>query len=345
MKAMVQLTPGGLYCADGDFHIDPRRPVNRAVITHAHADHARPGSRSYLCARQGEGLLRSRLGNEAVIETVGYGEVLHIHSVRLSLHPAGHILGSAQVRLEKGGHRCVISGDYKTGPDPTCAPMEPLRCDTFVSESTFGLPVFRWPAPEEVLREIDTWWRENRREGRTSLMFAYSLGKAQRILAGLDAQAGPILTHGAVEKITRCYRESGVPLPETRPVSGLEDRKLSREALVIAPPSADQAWTRRFPDGSRAFASGWMRIRANRRRMSVDRGFVLSDHSDWDGLLQAVAASGAERVLLTHGYAAELARWLNEHGQPAEAIAAEFQGGSGSDGGAWARDDGELKNT
>ena len=341
---VLQRTPSGLYCADGDFYIDPWYPVERAVITHAHADHARPGSGSYLCPTDGERLLRSRLGGEVSIESIGYGEVLKIRSVRLSLHPAGHILGSAQVRIERGGHICVVSGDFKTDPDPTCAPLEPLRCHTFICESTFGLPIFRWPAPETIMAQIHDWWHENRREGRISILFAYSLGKAQRILAGLDPRSGPILTHGAVEKITQCYRDGGIPLPPTQPVSGIEKRNFFREALVIAPPSADHpSWMRRFPDRSRAFASGWMRIRGNRRRRSVDRGFVLSDHSDWDGLLQTIDASEAEHIFLTHGYAVEMARWLNEHGRRADVLPTPLEGEAGSDSDETAHKDTDLK--
>ncbi len=317
----MQSTPSGIYCAAGEFYIDPARPVKRAVITHAHADHARPGSRTYLCAREGQSLLQTRLGADARIEGRSYGEAIHLNGVTLSLHPAGHIRGSAQVRIEHKGHVTVVSGDYKTDPDPTCTPLEPLRCHTFISESTFGLPIFKWPPADAVMTAIHDWWRENRAQGRTSILFAYALGKAQRILTALDPAAGPILTHGAVEKINHIYRREGVMLPETRHVGALEDRSLRREALVIAPPSADHpAWMRRFPTRSRAFASGWMRIRGHRRRRSVDRGFVISDHSDWNGLTETIASTGAEAIGLTHGYAAELARWLQEKGKAAEVV-------------------------
>ncbi len=318
MNAALQPTPYGLYCPPGDFYIDPRRPVARAVITHAHADHARSGSRAYLCAREGRAILQARLGANARIETLSYGEVVHRNGVALSLHPAGHIRGSAQVKIVHRGHISVISGDYKTAPDPTCTPLEPQRCHTFISESTFGLPIFKWPSVEAVMAAINAWWRENRDQGRTSILFAYALGKAQRLLAGLDASIGPILTHGAVERINRIYRREGVRLAESRYIDDLEDREMRRKALVIAPPSADNPlWMRRFPHRSRAFASGWMRIRGNRRRRSVDRGFVLSDHGDWDALVSTIEASGAEAIGITHGYAAEMVRWLNERGRQA----------------------------
>jgi len=323
MNTIVTNTPAGLYCRAGDFHIDPRQPVKRAVITHAHADHARWGCRSYLCTRESRPLLRARLGPDVAIQDLAYGETVSVHTVRLSLHPAGHILGSAQVRIEQDGQVLVVSGDYKDGPDPTCTLLEPLRCHTFISESTFGLPIFKWPRQGDVIRDIQSWWQRNREEGRTSILFAYALGKAQRILAGLDPLSGPILAHGAVEKINRSYRDADVHLPATRYLGEVEDRQLLREALVIAPPSADQpAWLKRFPQSSRAFASGWMRIRGNRRRRAVDRGFVLSDHSDWDGLVQTIRATGAESIWLTHGYAEEMARWLREEGHRAEALPA-----------------------
>ena len=321
MNALLEFTPSGHYCREGDFHIDPRRPVKRAVITHAHADHARAGSRSYLCAKDSQRLLQARLGPEANIETLEYGEVTTVNSARLSLHSAGHILGSAQVKIEIGGNIWVVSGDYKTAIDPTCAPLEPLRCHTFISESTFGLPIFKWPSPEQVMQEINSWWRSNRDQKQTSILFAYALGKAQRILAGLDSSIGPILTHGAIEKMNQCYRDVGINLPDTHYIGAIEKSDLPKDALVIAPPSADNpAWMRRFPERSRAFASGWMRIRGNRRRRSVDRGFILSDHSDWGGLVDTIAASGAEKIMLTHGYATEMARWLQEKGHNAEAI-------------------------
>jgi putative mRNA 3-end processing factor len=234
--------------------------------------------------------------------------------------------------LEHRGHVSVVSGDYKTAADPTCLPFEPLRCHTFVSESTFGLPIFRWPRPERVLADVLNWWRENREQGRTSILFAYALGKAQRILAGLVPAAGPILTHGAVEKVNRAYRRAGVLLPDTRPVGEENDRKRMAEALVVAPPSADHpSWMRRFPSRSRAFASGWMRIRGNRRRRSVDRGFVMSDHADWEGLTRTIAATGAENIAVTHGYAAEMVRWLRENGLCAEALTTESSGDDASE--------------
>jgi putative mRNA 3-end processing factor len=224
----------------------------------------------------------------------------------------------------------VYSGDFKVEPDPTCAPFEVLPCNTFITESTFGLPVFRWPAQKEILRDINAWWRKNREENRTSIMFAYALGKAQRILAGLDPEIGPVLTHGAVERVNQCYRETGIELCPTRPVAEITSKKDFEGAMVIAPPSANSGrWTKKFPQISTAFASGWMQIRGNRRRRSVDRGFVLSDHADWPGLLETVQATGAQEVWVTHGYAPEFVRWLEEKGLRARELTTHFTGETG----------------
>lgn len=323
MNEILEITRNGLYCPKGDFHIDPWQPVKRAIITHAHADHARPGSCSYLCSKDSKLLLRSRLGHETNIETLKYNENVTFNSVTVSLHPAGHITGSCQVKIESGGKYYVVSGDYNTEANSTCKPIEFLRCHAFVSECTFGLPIFKWPPAEKVFQEIESWWQNNRMQGRTSILFAYSMGKAQRVLANINPTIGPILTHGAIQKINDCYRLIGVRLPDTRYIGDLTQRDIPEGALVVAPPSADNpAWMRRFPNRSRAFVSGWMRIRGNRRRRSVDRGFILSDHSDWSGLVRAIVASEAEKIILTHGYTREMARWLQEKGYNAEVIPA-----------------------
>jgi putative mRNA 3-end processing factor len=296
------------------------------VITHAHGDHARWGSKRYLASREGGRVLRTRLGEEASIELVEFGESRTIDGVSITLVPAGHILGSAQVRLEHRGEVWVVSGDYKTEPDPTCAPWEPVRCHTFVTECTFGLPVYRWPAPAAVFDDIHAWWRANQDAGRATLLFGYALGKAQRLIAGLDPTVGPILTHGAVERLNAIYRAGGVALPPTTHAA-VSDRHGWRRAIVIAPPSADgSAWARRFGAQSTAFASGWMAIRGMRRRRAVDRGFTVSDHVDWPSLLAAIDATGAERVWATHGYTGVLVRWLREHGLDAQAIETRYEG-------------------
>jgi putative mRNA 3-end processing factor len=322
---LVIARPEGLYCPPGDFYIDPWRPVDRAVITHAHSDHARVGHGLYLAHRDSAGTLAARLG-EISLQTLDYGEAIVHHGVKLSLHPAGHVLGSAQVRLEHGGRVWVASGDYKTEADGTCTPFEPVPCDTFITESTFGLPIYRWPAQAELFAEINDWWRSNAAQGRASVLLCYAFGKAQRILHGVDAGIGPIVVHGAVEALNAVYRAAGVALPPTLRVTdpGV-DAASSKRALVLAPPSAHGTpWMRRFGNYSDAFASGWMQLRGARRRRAVDRGFVLSDHADWPGLQRAIAATGAKRVIVTHGYQAVMVRWLSERGLDASAFETEY---------------------
>ncbi|MFL6663755.1 MAG: ligase-associated DNA damage response exonuclease, partial [Rhizobacter sp.] len=321
--------PEGLYCPQGGFYIDPWQPVDRAVITHAHGDHARPGSNHYLAAAPSQGILRTRLGSDIALQTLDYGDTIDHHGVRLSLHPAGHVLGSAQVRMEHGGRTWVAAGDYfVSGPgdlNTTCAPFEPVRCDCFITESTFGLPIYRWRPQREVFDAIDAWWRANAAEGRTSLLMGYAFGKAQRLLAGVDASIGPIVVHGAVETLNRAYRAAGIALPTTLHLSEIADKSILKRALVVAPPSVHHgAWARRFGDASDAFASGWMELRGARRRRAVDRGFVLSDHADWPGLQRAIGATGAERVIVTHGYEAVMVRWLQEQGLQASAFRTEY---------------------
>jgi putative mRNA 3-end processing factor len=330
--SLIQLTDNGLYCAAGGFYIDPWRPVERAVVTHAHGDHARWGSRNYLTTYAGERVLRTRMGDAAIIQAVAYGKPIDLNGVHVSLHPAGHILGSAQVRVEHHGEIWVISGDYKAGADATCAPFEPVRCHTFVTESTFGLPIYRWRAQADLFDEINRWWRANQLAGKASMLFAYALGKSQRLLAGIDPTIGPIFTHGAVERLNRDYRASGVALPATTYAAAGRGGDWS-QALIIAPPSAQGTpWMRRFGTVSTGFASGWMQLRGTRRRKAVDRGFALSDHADWPGLLNAISATGAERVWVTHGYSAVLARWLSEQGLDATAISTRFEGDAADSG-------------
>ncbi|WP_343292175.1 ligase-associated DNA damage response exonuclease [Vandammella animalimorsus] len=323
---LVIATAQGLYCPAGDFHIDPWRPVARAVITHAHADHARRGHGAYLAHTDSAGVLRARLGADIALQTLGYGQPLVCNGVRISLHPAGHVLGSAQVRLEHGGRVWVASGDYKLQADPTCSAFEPVPCDVFITESTFGLPIYRWPEPQALFADVNAWWRANAEAGRPSVIYAYAFGKAQRLLASVDASVGPLVCHGAVESLNQAYRASGVALPPTCRVT---DASLSpaqlRRALVIAPPSAaGTPWLRRLGEHADAFASGWMQVRGARRRRGVDRGFVLSDHADWPGLQSAIAATGTQRIIVTHGHIATMVRWLNGQGLHAQAFATDY---------------------
>ena len=324
MSDLVIVRKEGLYCVPGQFYIDPWRPVDRAVITHAHADHARCGHGHYLAAAPGAGALRARLG-EIALDAIAYRDTVVHNGVTISLHPAGHVLGSAQVRMEYRGEVWVASGDYKVENDGTCAPFEPVRCDTFITESTFGMPIYRWQPQAQVYAEINDWWRDNAAQGRASVLYCYLFGKAQRILHGVDASIGPIICHGAAEPLNNVYREAGVALPPTLLATDVHDKALFKRSLVIAPPSAGGSpWIKRFGDYSDAFASGWMQVRGARRRRSVDRGFVLSDHADWPGLMQAINASGAPRVIVTHGQIPTMVRWLSQNGLEAGAFDTEY---------------------
>jgi putative mRNA 3-end processing factor len=324
---LVIATDAGLYCPLGDFYVDPWQPVPRAVVTHAHSDHATFGAASYLTADEGKQPLRTRVGYESRVDSLSYGEAIRIKGVTVSFHPAGHILGSSQVRIEHRGEVWVVSGDYKTAPDRTCAPFEPIACHTFITESTFGLPIYRWQPQEVIFSQINEWWRANAAARRPSLIYAYALGKAQRILSGVDSSIGAIFCHGAVERWNAVYRGAGVALPVTSVPRQNEGRELWRAALIVAPPSARaNPWERKFTGRTTAFASGWMQIRGARRRRAVDRGFVLSDHADWPGLVAAIRATGAERVLATHGATGPMVRWLTEQGLNAASIRTRFEG-------------------
>lgn len=321
---LVIQRPEGLYCPAGDFFIDPMRKVDRAVITHAHSDHARTGHRHYLCAAPGEAVLRARLGR-ITLQTLAYGEQIDHHGVTLSLHPAGHVLGSAQVRLSHRGRVWVVSGDYFCSTlgdaQPGLDAFEPLPCHTFITESTFALPLYQWRPQAEVFDDINAWWQTNAASGCPSLIMAYSLGKAQRLLGGVNAAIGPIAVHGSVAVMNAAYAAAGVPLPEARPIDALSPDELSR-ALVIGPPTAEApAAAATLAQARRAFASGWMALRNRRRAAGVHRGFVLSDHADWFGLLRAIHATGAEQVIVTHGQTGALVRYLREQGRDASTFA------------------------
>jgi putative mRNA 3-end processing factor len=325
---LIEPTSAGLYCAAGDFHIDPWAPVDRAVITHAHGDHLRPGSRSYACTDVSRPLILQRLGPATPLTVLRYGDSVHLNGVRVSLHPAGHILGSAQVRVEHRGEVWVASGDYKRVSDVTCEPFEPLRCHAFITEATFALPAFRWDAPDQVMREICARWDEMRAAGRAAVLFAYALGKAQRVLAEFARYTDRVVyVHGALTPLVDAYRAAGVRLVETRRATEQARGTSFAGELIVAPLSArGSTWMRRFADHSSAFASGWMRIRGARRRRGYDRGFALSDHADWDGLVATIAETGAERVFVTHGYTEPLARFLRERAVEAQAWRTQYEG-------------------
>ena len=323
---LLEFTEQGIYCPQADVYIDPWRPVERALITHGHSDHARWGHKHYLSTVAAAPVIRYRLG-DIRLETIAYGETRTINGVKFSFHPAGHIIGSAQIRVEYKGEVWVASGDYKVEDDGLSETFEAVPCHSFITESTFGLPIYRWQDQAEVFASINDWWRANAAEGRPSLITAYALGKAQRLLHGLDPAIGPILTHGAVENTNEILRQQGVPLPVTERITRDTDKNRFAGSLIVAPPSAlASPWSRKFKNLVTAAASGWMALRGARRRRGVDRGFVLSDHADWEGLNQAIAATGAERVFVTHGYTDLFRRWLLSEGIEAYEVKTEYEG-------------------
>jgi putative mRNA 3-end processing factor len=324
-QPVLTFTDRGIYCPAGDFHIDPWRPVPRALITHGHSDHARPGMGTYLATIQALPIIRKRLG-PITAEGVPFGETHQIGSAHVSFHPAGHVPGSAQIKVSVAGETWVVSGDYKTEPDGLAETFEPVPCHAFISECTFGLPIFRWEPQPQVMARIAAWWAANAAAGKTSILGAYSFGKAQRLLAGLSAQ-GPILTHGAVEEMTQTLRDQGYPLPPTIRVTPEITAKTHPGALVIAPPSAlGSVWANRLGPSEEAFVSGWMAVRGIRRRRALGTGFVLSDHADWQGLNDAIRATNAERVFVTHGYTAPFRHWLETQGYVAGIVETQFTG-------------------
>lgn len=323
---LLSFTDRGIHCAAGDFYIDPWRPVDRALITHGHADHARSGHGRYLATEAAAPVMRHRLGDIA-LETIRFGETRKIGGVEVSFHPAGHVPGSAQIRIAHRGEVWVVSGDYKLENDGLSEPFEPVRCHAFISECTFGLPVFRWDAQSQVMQSVSEWWSACASAGKTAVLGAYALGKAQRILAQLDPAQGPILTHGAVEATNTVLRGQGLALPDTVPVTAEITGKTHPGALVLAPPSAlGTPWMKRFGATETGFASGWMRMRGVRRRRGADRGFVMSDHADWPGLNTAIAETGAERIFVTHGYTSVFRAWLEDQGYDAQIVETAYEG-------------------
>jgi putative mRNA 3-end processing factor len=327
MGNVVELTDKGLFCPAGDFYIDPWRPVENAVITHGHSDHARSGSRKYFASRSGAPILRHRLGRDISLESHDFRKTFRLGRAWVSLHPAGHVLGSAQVRVEVDREVWVVSGDYKRASDSSCEPFEVVPCDTFISEATFGLPVYAWPPSAEIARQVLRWWEEYK-EG-PSLLFAYAFGKTQRILSELAHLTDrTVYLHGACHELTKIYRGEGIKMAPTALVSEQEKGYRFNGDLILAPPSAHRSlWMKRFKAPQTAFASGWMQIRGNRRRRGYERGFVMSDHADWQDLISTILATGAKRVLLTHGNTEALERYLREvKAIHCSALATQFEG-------------------
>ncbi len=310
---MLKFDTKGIYCPQADVYIDPWQPVNKALITHAHSDHARMGSNSYLCHLDSVPLLQLRLGADIRVQGLVYKEKITINGVEISFHPAGHIIGSAQVRLAYKGEIWVVSGDYKLQHDGISVPFEPVNCHHFITESTFGLPVYHFPPPEQVHADINNWWQQNAEQGVNSVIIGYALGKAQRIIHHLDKNIGNIFVHGAVDNVNKILQAHGLFSGNAVRIMPEMNKKDINGAMIVAPPSAiGTSWMNRFQPYSLGICSGWMQLRGARRRRSADRGFILSDHCDWEQLNTAVAATGAEHVYVTHGYQAVFSRWLRE---------------------------------
>ncbi len=324
-KPLLAFTDKGIYCEQAGVYLDPWKPVEKAIISHGHADHSRWGHRQYITHERNVPIIEHRLG-KINCTGVTWGESFLINGVRFSLHPAGHIPGSSQIRVEHRGEVWVFSGDYKTEDDGLSTPYEPIRCHSFITECTFGLPAFKWTPQKEVFRDINEWWAENRSEGKTSVLLGYSLGKAQRLLKYLDSSIGRIYTHAAIENMNEVLR-AYLDLPETTRITKETKKEELRGHLVLAPPSAHgSSWLRKMVPFETATASGWMAFRGARRRRAVDKGFVLSDHCDWAGLLESIEATGASRVICTHGYSDIFSRFLREKGLDARTEETQYEG-------------------
>lgn len=325
---LISFTDKGLYCTQGNFYIDPWKPVEKAIITHAHSDHAYFGHKNYLCHHYSKPILQLRLGNNNY-ESIEWGETTIINGVKISLHPAGHIIGSSQIRVEYNGEVWVVSGDYKTEDDGLSGKFEPIKCNTFITESTFGLPIYKWKPQQEIFESIINWINKNKENGKTSVILAYSLGKAQRVLQHIKETTQTIFAHGAIFNTQQALINAGWKIPEVIKVTPETPKELLKGAVVIAPPSADGTpWMKKFSPYSVGVCSGWMQVRGNARRRNVDAGFALSDHADWAGLLESIKATNAERVFVTHGFQAAFSRYLNEEGIT---IAAEVKTEYGSE--------------
>jgi putative mRNA 3-end processing factor len=325
--SLLQFTEKGIYCEKADVFLDPWKPVNKALISHGHSDHAVFGHQQYLCTTEAMPIIKYRLNFHSNIETLNYNQSTLINGIQFSFHPAGHIPGSAQIRVEHKGEVWVFSGDYKLQEDGISTPFELIRCHTFITESTFGLPVYKWKPQAEIFSEINQWWRKNQLEGKASVIAGYTLGKSQRILKNIDPTIGKIFVHGAVDAVNRIMIRQGIQLPPTLRVTDDIPKEDLNGALIVCPPSAvGSPWMRRFLPYSLGVASGWMKLRGTRRRRGADRGFALSDHADWDDLNKVIKETGAERVYATHGYAEIFAQWLNQNGIEAHEVKTRYEG-------------------
>lgn len=323
---LIEFTDKGLYCRAGDFFIDPWRPVDRAVITHAHSDHARWGSKYYLCHRDTQPLLQQRLGPNTY-QSIGWNEPVYLNGVRLTLFPAGHIIGSSQIRVEHNGEIWVVSGDYKLENDGLSGQFEPVKCHNFITESTFGLPIYNWKPQQEIYSRIQGWIRRNQEAGKSSVLIAYSLGKAQRLLLPIAEVTDRIFVHGAVYNMHMALVNAGWKLPEVRRVNPDTPKEDLKGTVVIAPSSAEGSpWLKRFAPYETGICSGWMQVRGNVRRKNADAGFALSDHADWQGLISACQSTEAECVYVTHGFQSVFSRYLTEQGIQGREVKTEYGG-------------------
>lgn len=326
--ALIDFTDKGLYCSAGDFYIDPWHPVTKAVITHAHSDHAHPGNKYYLCHHYTRPILQLRLGDN-FYETVGWNETVHFNGVNVTFYPAGHIIGSSQIKVEHKGEIWVVSGDYKTEDDGISGTFEPVKCHTFITESTFGLPIYNWKPQSTIYQDIQHWIMENMAAGKASVLIAYSLGKAQRVLQAVKQVTSNIYAHGAIYNMHETIMKAGIlpagVLPPLKRVTTDMPKEVFRNAVILAPPSAESSiWIRKFVPYSLGICSGWMQVRGNQRRKNADGGFALSDHCDWKGLLQSIEATRAQKVFVTHGFQSAFSRYLNEAGIEAAEVKTEF---------------------
>jgi len=321
---LLTFTDKGIYCPRGDFYIDPWKPVHRAIITHAHSDHARPGNGTYLCHHYSKPILILRLGNIS-IQSVEWADPVYMNAVKVSLHPAGHIIGSSQIRVEYQGMVWVVSGDYKTENDGISGEMEIVPCDVFITESTFGLPIYEWKPQQELFYDIQNWILSNREKGNNTILIAYSLGKAQRILKAIEKIAPLIYVHGAIWNVHEVLVKAGFQLPEVKRITPDMNRNSFKTDIIIAPPSAENSpWINRFHPYSVGVCSGWMQVRGNARRRNVDAGFAMSDHADWKGLISVIHACGAKKVFVTHGFQSSFSRFLNESGIESSEVKTEY---------------------
>ncbi|MGI9527414.1 MAG: ligase-associated DNA damage response exonuclease [Weeksellaceae bacterium] len=323
MKDFIRFTSKGIYCVPGKFYLDPWRPVDYAIISHGHADHARSGMKHYLCHHYTKPIIKHRIGLDIAVESIGYNDPIHINGVKVSLHPAGHLIGSAQIRLEYKGEVFVFSGDYKVDEDDISTPFEPVKCHTFVTESTFGLPIYKWQKNEAYKELLTNWIRNNQAVGKTSVFFGYSLGKAQRIMKLIEG-VDDIYVHNAIDNLNKAIKSTGLKIPDYHGIDWNNRKEMDGKIVVVPPALLGSNMIKKVPNAATAICSGWMQIRGNRRWKSVDAGFPISDHADWDGLIQAVKETEAEKVFVTHGSQATFSKYLNEIGIEAYELKTEY---------------------